>query len=423
MIDIGILTSGRGVTNWARGTLLSLFLLHPGAPAMGAEDLIEIVVVGDTGFNGAGAKVSAQGGYKHGRRVFIDDAIAGIRHELPADLSLANLETAVTTNNAIGGTPKRFPFRTHPDAIKGFVAAGLNAFSLANNHALDYRQAGAGDTLRHLNDLRSQGLLAFPGLGRSRAEAAAPHMVDIDGTAIALSSIGIGGWGVAAPPGKAGMLQYPDDFEFVQNALRETPADIRILSVHYGKEFQPETPRSTRRQFRQSLADDGFTLIAGHHKHVANGIELIETASGQSGLIFYGLGNFLHLGMQNMGRHDLCHDFGLLGRVTLKQQDDGSLTLVSVRVVPLTDMHVATKPLPPEKAATRIHVINHLSGQLTDADAGAQGLAFTAQADGSGLWCNPADASGQCDAGRPAPLPSSALANKISKACSRVLRR
>lgn len=413
----------RIATNGTKVALLSLFFLHAGAPASGAENLIEIVVVGDTGFNGAGATVSSQGGSKHGRRVLIDDAVAGVRHELDADISLANLETAVTTNNALGGTSKRFSFRTHPDAIKGFLAAGLNAFSLANNHALDYRQAGAGDTLRHLNDLRPEGLLAFPGLGRSRADAATPHVVDIHGTAVALSSIGIGGWGVVAPPGKAGMLQYPDDFEFVTNTLRETSADIRILSVHYGKEFQPETPRSTRRQFRQAMTDDGFTLIAGHHKHVANGIELIETAEGRSGLAFYGLGNFLHLGMQNMGRHDLCHDFGLLGRVTLKKHDDGSLTLVSVRVVPLTDMHIATKPLPPEKATTRIHVINHLSGQLTDADAGAQGLAFTPQPDGSGLWCNPADMSGQCHEGGPPPPPSKALANRIAKACSRVLRR
>ncbi|MEO0963442.1 MAG: CapA family protein, partial [Pseudomonadota bacterium] len=413
MIKVGGISKGAGMV------LLSLLFLQPDTPAFGSEDLIEIVVVGDTGFNAGGAKVSAQGGYKHGRRVFIDDAIAGIRHELPANISLANLETAVTANNAIGGTAKRFSFRTHPDAIKGFLAAGLNAFSLANNHALDYRQAGAGDTLRHLNDLRSEGLLAFPGLGRSRADAAAPHMVDVHGTAVALSSIGIGGWGISAPQGKAGMLQYPDDFDFVQSALRETPADIRILSVHYGKEFQPETPRATRRQFRQVIGGDGFTLIAGHHKHVANGIELIETGSGHSGLIFYGLGNFLHLGMQNMGRHDLCHDFGLLGRITLKKQDNGSLTLVSVRVVPLTDMHIATKPLPPETATTRIHVVNHLSAQLTDTDAGALGLAFTPQPDGSGLWCNSADNSGHCDAGDPAPTPSKALANGITKACSR----
>lgn len=409
--------------NWVMTASLSLFFLHPVTQAFGADDLIEIVVVGDTGFNGAGAKVSALGGYKHGQRIVIDDAIAGIRHELSADLSLANLETAVTANNAIGGTSKRFSFRTHPSAVRGFLEAGLNAFSLANNHALDYRQAGAGDTLRHLNDLRSDGLLAFPGLGRSRAEAAAPHMADVDGTVIALSSIGIGGWGVSAPPGKAGMLQYPDDFEFVRNALRETRADIRVLSVHYGKEFQPETPRSTRRQFRQAIANDGFTLIAGHHKHVANGIELVETASGQTGLIFYGLGNFLHLGMQNMGRHDLCHDFGLLGRVTLRKHNDGSLSLVSVRVMPLTDMHIATKPLPPKKAITRIHVINHLSRQLTDADAGARGLEFTPQPDGSGMWCNPADTSGHCYSEHSAPAPSKALANKIAKACRRVLQR
>lgn len=388
-----------------------------------ASETIDIVVVGDTGFNGAGARVTPDGGYKQGQLVRIDDALAGIRHELDADLVLANLETAVTTRNSLPSVSKRFTFRTHPKAIEAFVDAGINAFSLANNHALDYRQRGAGDTLAHLDEMRAGGLLAFPGLGLTREEAVAPHQVSIASTEVAIASIGIGGWGLPTTAPKAGMLTYPADFELVSAALQSTDAALRILGVHYGREFQPATSQTTRTRFRSAIAPVGLTIIAGHHKHIATGVEVIATPAGGTGLIFYGLGNFLHLGMQNMGRHDLCHDFGLLGRVRLARAPDGTLSLVSVRVVPLTDMHRATKPLAPDASALRVSVLNHLSAQLDAPNQGATGMRFGILEDGSGLWCNPQlDADDCLDGAEPAKV-SESTAARITRACSRVLTR
>jgi poly-gamma-glutamate capsule biosynthesis protein CapA/YwtB (metallophosphatase superfamily) len=415
--------TGRGTPSLiGLGVLCILAALAPLNCSL-ASDVIDIVVVGDTGFNSASARVTPEGGYKQGQLVHIAEALSGIRHELDADLVLANLETAVTARNDIAGLSKRFVFRTHPDAIAAFVAAGINAFSLANNHALDYRQRGAGETLLHLDALRGKGLVAFPGLGRTREEAAAPHRFSIAEVDVASASIGIGGWGLPAYGNNAGMLQYPGDFETVRTALQNAHADLRILSVHYGQEFQPATSQSTRNRFRSAIAPDGLTIISGHHKHIATGVATVETPAGGIGIIFYGLGNFLHLGMQNMGRHDLCHDFGLLGRVQLARTANGDLSLISVRVVPLTDMHRATKPLPPEPAALRIAALNHLSSQLDHPDSGTAGLRFSVQEDGSGLWCNPQAEAGTCSGVTvPAVVPQNTSA-RIANACRRVLTR
>jgi poly-gamma-glutamate synthesis protein (capsule biosynthesis protein) len=404
--------------------LLTLAIgLFASLSAASAAETIDVVVVGDTGFNSAGARVTPQGGHKQGQLLQLEDAISGILHELDADLVLANLETAVTARNDIGGLSKRFIFRTHPDAVSGFVAAGINAFSLANNHALDYRQRGAGETLANLEDLRSKGLLAFPGLGRTRSETAAPHRTSIGDIDVALASVGIGGFGLPASGQNAGMLQYPGDFETVRTSLHDAHASLRILSVHYGQEFQPATSSATRNRFRSAVSPHGLTIIAGHHKHIATGVEIVEKPSGGTGVIFYGLGNFLHLGMQNMGRHDICHDYGLLGRVQLDRTDGGELSVISVRVVPLTDMHRATKPLSPEAAGLRIAALNHLSGQLDDPASGARGLRFSVQEDGSGLWCNPNAGEGACSAPLPIQAVSSSNARRITNACRRVLTR
>jgi poly-gamma-glutamate capsule biosynthesis protein CapA/YwtB (metallophosphatase superfamily) len=388
-----------------------------------ADETIDIVIVGDTGFNSAGARVTPEGGYKQGQLVRIEEALSGIRHELSADIVLANLETAVTARNDLPGVSKRFTFRTHPKAIEAFIDAGINAFSLANNHALDYRQRGAGQTLLHLEQMRTRGLLAFPGLGRTREESAAAHQFSLGATPVAIASIGIGGWGLPTTGPKAGMLTYPADFETVSTALRGANAELRILGVHYGREFQPATSVTSRARFRSAIAPDGLTIIAGHHKHIATGAEMFETPKGGIGLIFYGLGNFLHLGMQNMGRHDLCHDFGLLGRVRVARADDGSLSLVSVRVVPLTDMHRATKPLAPEPAALRVAVLNRLSAQLDAPERGATGLQFRVQEDGSGLWCNPHAEAGACSEATAPTAVTQSMAARIARACRRVLTR
>ena len=219
------------------------------------------------------------------------------------------------------------------------------------------------------------------------------------------------------------MLTYPADFETVSQHLHRADADMRVLGVHYGREFQPATSDATRARFRAAIAPEGLTIIAGHHKHIATGVQMVETASGGTGLIFYGLGNFLHLGMQNMGRHDLCHDFGLLARIRLLRADDGTVSLHSVRVVPLTDMHRATKPLAPEPSALRVAVLNHLSAQLDAPEDGALGLGFNLLEDGSGLWCHPAVAEDAfCINTRTAAVPQN-TATQIARACRRVLAR
>jgi len=415
--------SGRDRSNLIVLGVVCLFATLAPMQSAHADETIDIVIVGDTGFNSAGAQVTPEGGYKQGQLVLIDDALSGIRHELSADIVLANLETAVTARNDIPSVAKRFTFRTHPKAIEAFVDAGINAFSLANNHALDYRQRGAGQTLLHLEQMRTSGLLAFPGLGRTPEESAAAHQFSLSATPVAIASIGIGGWGLPTAGPKAGMLTYPNDFETVSTALQGTTAELRVLGVHYGREFQPATSETTRARFRSAIAPYGLTIIAGHHKHIATGVEMVEMPTGGVGLIFYGLGNFLHLGMQNMGRHDLCHDFGLLGRVRLARADDGGLSLVSVRVVPLTDMHRATKPLAPEPAALRVAVLNHLSGQLNAPERGTMGLQFRVLEDGSGLWCNPQAEDSACsEATAPAAVPQS-MATRIARACRRILTR
>ena len=372
-----------------------------------AEDRLTLVFAGDTGFNGPSAAVSPHGGFKRGKLVTVEEAVAKIAPLLTGDLVFANLETVVTERNDIPAREKMFVFRTHPTHVRGLVAAGINVFSAANNHAMDFGGRGAGETRRALHAM--PGLLAAPGLGQTREEAMRPEVFEARGARIAVSAIGNAGGGLPASEGEAGMLREDRDFEAVAARLAAEAADVRILSVHYGPEFEPKAGEADKARFRAALPE-GAAIIAGHHQHVARGIEL----DGEK-LVLYGLGNFLHLGTQDMRRFDICRDFGLLARVGLVKRA-GGYEVETVEVVPLTSMHIAPEPMTGEAGRLRVEVLNHLGAKL-----GKKGLRFAPQADGSGLWCA-ADASDARCAGWRAPEVSAREA-EIAAACGKNVRR
>ncbi|MBO6634394.1 CapA family protein [Parvibaculum sp.] len=372
-----------------------------------AEERLTVVLVGDTGFNGPRAQVSAAGGFKRGELVTVDAAMAGIAPWLKGDVVVANLETVVTDRNDIAARDKMFVFRTHPAHVRRLVAHGINVFSAANNHAMDFGGAGAGETLTHLREM--EGLRAWPGLGRDDDEAMQPHLLEVKGARIAASSIGNGGVGLPAREAQAGMLHEARDFERVSARLAAEAADLRILSVHYGPEFEPKAGADDRARFRAALRH-GAAIIAGHHHHVARGVELIDGK-----LIAYGLGNFLHLGTQDMRRFDICRDFGLLARVGLVKREEG-YEVETVEAVPITSTHIAPEPLTGEAGRLRVEVLNHLGAKL-----GEDGLRFAPQADGSGLWCAAGATDKRC-AGWQAPG-ASAREAEIAAACGKRVTR
>lgn len=386
-----------------------------------ADERVTLVFVGDTGTNGSGQPVSPRGGFKHGQLITIPEALEDIRPWLEGDVVFGNLESVVTDQNDIKPREKMFTFRMHPSGAAALVDAGFNVFSTANNHAMDFAGAGAGETLTHLQALREakSGLLAFPGIGQTRQEALTASRFTVKDVPVAISAFGLGGYGLPAQAGQAGMLRGDADFRALMTALRKTPAALRITSLHYGQEFSPRPATAeVMRLNDETSMPDGFSIAVGHHPHVARGITLRG-----ANLTLYSLGNFLHFGTQNMGRFDICRDYGLLVRVTLLKSIQGDLSLENLEVLPLTNMHVKTRAMTGDAAALRIEVLNHLGRQLDDGSSNTQGLTFTPQADGTGLWCAKNASTPEC-AGWLAPRPPEASRLKeIRRACQRDIRR
>lgn len=393
----------------------------------GEPETLTIVLAGDTGFNRSGQIVEAEG-FRKGQLWSFDETSEDIAAEIDGDLAFANIETVVTDRNDILPDDKEqgtaFHFRSHPNGVDSLIGRGFNLFSLANNHSMDFGEAGAEETLFHLAVARHKQPIAYAGIGANFEEATRPACLEVDGTRIGFAAAGI--ITGARPQHRAGenkpgqaSYRHKEDFRAVLDRLAAMEADYRILSVHYGKEGRVFADGRQIQDFRNEAAlEEGIDLIVGHHPHVVQGVEL----AGDS-LIFYGLGNFLHPGTANMARLGVCRDYGLLAKVHLVRGPAGRFKVMAIEAIPIRETHL--KPRRFESAAAaqnRIEVLNYLGSRLGNS-AEARGVQFTPQPDGSGLYCAPeamalpGKIGRLCEAWQPAPRPPDTLLRQIAEAC------
>ena len=371
------------------------------------------------------AKVDAKG-LRRGKQVTaFSYMLGGIADDIDGDLAFLNLETVVTDRNDLAPEGKgkdAFHFRSHPAALKALINHRLQPVLARQQSCFRlWRPRHRGDAL----PCRRRQRRAGHRLCRHRRnfdEAIKPGCVDVDGTKIGLSAIGIITGDqpqYRAGPNSPGQASYRDraDFEAVVDKLAAMPADYRILSIHYGLEGRVIPDDRQLDDWRKFAAEEkGIDLIVGHHPHVAQGVEL----DGKS-LIFYGLGNFLHPGTAEMTRFGICRDYGLMAKVHLARID-GAWKVEAIETIPLTNTQIRPARFSAPEAEKRIYALNHLSAGLDD-DTGKRGVRFTPQADGSGLYCADGAAAlgGKigtlCTGWQPAAEPDQKLAARIDAAC------
>ncbi|HZJ99928.1 MAG TPA: CapA family protein [Tissierellaceae bacterium] len=203
------------------------------------------------------------------------------------DITIGNLETSITT----GGSPwpdKQFNFRSDPQNVPAMKEAGIDVVSLANNHTLDYGHEGLKDTLRYLEE----GDISSVGAGIDKSDAMKSVIIEKDNIKIGILGFtrvapDVGWWAADDRPGLIGAYdpQIPNALESIEKLKAEV--DILIVAVHWGKELHEE-PREIDIIAAKKMIDKGADVIAGHHPHILQGIEIYKGSP-----IFYSLGNFV----------------------------------------------------------------------------------------------------------------------------------
>jgi poly-gamma-glutamate capsule biosynthesis protein CapA/YwtB (metallophosphatase superfamily) len=263
------------------------------------------------------------------------------------DLTVFNLECAYTTADTRHPT-KSIAFKSRPENLGGVARSGVDAVSLANNHAFDYMEGGLLETLQLLDSLGLPGTGAGMDLERARR----PVLLSGDGLAVGLVGLcdRTGNYNNAQPYLDAGLSRpgFPlwsrGDMQSVIPRLRDE-VDLLVLQVHSGNEYSTQPsgglarwedapgaalqaeeglpvnpdlqpllarellPDQTERALRREAVDLGARLVITHHPHIVQGFEAYN-----GGLIAHSLGNLVM---------DLSYQ-ETMPSVLLEVEDDGS---------------------------------------------------------------------------------------------------
>ena len=211
-----------------------------------------------------------------------------------AEIAVANLETAVTNGGAAAG--KTFVFRTPPSAFAALRGGSVDVVSMANNHGLDFGEAGLRDSLAAARRYR------FPviGIGLDDRQAYRPFRRTVNGQRIAvigatqvLDDHLISSW--TAGPSKPGLASAKNVPRLVREvrAARRT-SDTVVVYVHWGVELM-QCPTTDQRTLAKQLVAAGADVVVGGHAH-----RLLGAGRMGKALVGYGLGNFVWYGTSEL---------------------------------------------------------------------------------------------------------------------------
>ncbi|WP_243301298.1 CapA family protein [Geothrix oryzisoli] len=214
-----------------------------------------------------------------------------------ADLAFGNLETPVAPSSGRPGVPFQF---NAPAALPAALrASGFTVLATANNHAFDQGPRGVRETL---DRLRAEQLVAV-GSGEDRSRAETLQIVERQGVKVAfLGFTDIFNIDLNRKATDPWVRRL--DLEPALAAVREARAcaDLVVVSVHWGNEYQHQ-PTKRQRDLARQLVEAGCDLLLGHHPHVLQPAEVLEVG-GRKALVAYSLGNFIS-NQDRMYRADL----------------------------------------------------------------------------------------------------------------------
>jgi len=251
-----------------------------------------------------------------------------------ADLSICHLEVPLSADNSVIAD---FPLFSGPREIVGSVRrAGYDGCSTASNHSLDQGVTGVIDTVTVFED---EGV-GQSGMARSADEAATPPIYDASGVAVGHLSYTYDLNGMPLPEPYMANLIDADRILADAAAIRERGAEVVVVSMHWGNEYQHE-PSAQQLELADILtASDDIDAIIGAHVHV---IQPIDMVNGKA--VVYGMGNSLSNQMIPVVRQD-----GMLAHIVFTETAPGVFTTPTVAYTPTFVHYPGTiiRPATPE---------------------------------------------------------------------------
>ncbi|MCC5953129.1 MAG: CapA family protein [Acidimicrobiia bacterium] len=307
--------------------------------------------------------------YGGGERYEFGPMFDEVRHLLSAaDLAICHLETPLSADSTnLSG----FPLFNAPAEIAPAAAdAGYDGCSTASNHSLDKGFEGVRQTL---DTLDAAGLV-HSGMARTAEEAANPPIYEVstpvgDPVRVGHLSFTYGLNGIPLPAEAPFAANVIDRDRILADAagLRERGAEVVLVSLQWGIEYQARPSAEQEQLGAELLASPDIDAIIGTHVHVVQPIERIDGK-----VLIYGLGNFLS---NQVHREDTLD--GVIVEVEFLEEAPGHFvagdifwTPTRVEVGPYTIRPVtpSSNPASYERTRSALEMLGPFGGHSTTAD-------------------------------------------------------
>ena len=220
---------------------------------------------------------------------------------LADDITFGNLETPVNNNLPYSTYPN---FNVHTEYVEAAINAGVDVFSLANNHSNDQGSDGVLATINAMEKLRqkyrkdSGRSITFGGMRKTTFDGLEVQMIYKNNLRIAFVCVTEILNIYNASRHKVQFYYYNKEYrqEFIEKVSQikmKTKCDLLVLSIHVAEpEYVREIPDLRKEYFRR-LADCGADIIWAHHPHVVQPWEKYITKNEREAVIMYSMGNFV----------------------------------------------------------------------------------------------------------------------------------
>ena len=240
-----------------------------------------------------------------------------------ADYRIFNLEIPLT--NTMMPIKKCGPnLIASPDNISGYKTAGVDLFTLANNHILDQGEQGLYSTLQTLE----KNGFHYVGVGDRLEKASAPFFFDSSGHTFGVYAC-VEHEFTVAEVAKPGANPFDPLYSLDHIKKAKNNCDYLIVLYHGGKEHY-RYPSPYLQKVCRRIVECGADLVLCQHSHCIGCEEIYKEAR-----ILYGQGNFLFDHSNNE-----CWQTGLLVNITDNLQVDYIPLVKNENVVRLAEGQV-----------------------------------------------------------------------------------
>ncbi len=205
-----------------------------------------------------------------------------------ADIAFINQETPMAGEDY--GYDDYPYFNSPRDLAYDLIDAGFDVVNLATNHMLDAGSQGLLDTINFWNTLpvvTIGGYLDEDDFNNIR-------IIEREGIKIALLSFTYSTNGLSLKKGFDIVIPYENEEVIASQVMKAREiADLVFVSMHWGNEYNFK-PSANQKNLASMMAGLGVDVIIGHHPHVLQPIEWVESPNGDGHktLCVYSLGNF-----------------------------------------------------------------------------------------------------------------------------------